>query len=85
MKKLIKTRVSVADSMVLIGILLAAVYWAIEAVLNLFTTQKVDIFYQLFPTQVDEIWPRVVVLCLFAIFGSHVRFTINERKKAEAL
>lgn len=83
MKKLIKTRVSVADSMVLIGILLAAVYWAIEAVLNLFTTQKVDIFYQLFPTQVDEIWPRVVVLCLFAIFGSHVRFTINERKKAE--
>ncbi|MBT8358530.1 MAG: PAS domain S-box protein [Desulfobacterales bacterium] len=83
MKNLFKTRVSVADSMILIGILLAAVYWAIEAVLNLFTTQKVNIFYQLFPTNVDEIWPRVVVLCLFAIFGSHVRYTINERKKAE--
>ena len=78
-----KIRVSVADSMILIGIILAAVYWAIEAVLNLFTTHKVDFFYQLFPTQVDEIWPRVVVLCLFVIFGSHVRFTINERKKAE--
>ncbi len=83
MRNLIKTRVSVADSMILIGIILAAVYWAIEAVLNLFTKQNVDIFHQLFPTQVDEIWPRVVVLCLFAIFGSHVRFTINERKKAE--
>ena len=83
MKNFVKNRVSVADSMVLIGIMLAAVYWAIEAVLNLFTTHKVDIFYQLFPTQVDEIWPRVVVLCLFAIFGSHVRFTINERKKVE--
>ena len=83
MKNLIKIRVGVADSMILIGIMLAAVYWAIESVLNLFTTQKVDIFYQLFPTQVDEIWPRVVVLCLFTIFGSHVRFTINERKKAE--
>jgi len=83
MKNLIKNRVSVADSMILIGIMLAAVYWAIEAVLNLFTTHKVDIFYQLFPTQVDEIWPRIVVLCLFAIFGSHVRFTINERKKVE--
>jgi len=83
MKNLLKNRVSVADSMLLIGIMLAVVYWAIEAVLNLFTTHKVDIFYQLFPTQVDEIWPRVVVLCLFAIFGSHVRFTINERKKAE--
>jgi PAS domain S-box-containing protein len=83
MKNLIKNRVSVADSMILIGIMLAAVYWAIEAVLNVFATHKVDIFYQLFPTQVDEIWPRVVVLCLFAIFGSHVRFTINERKKVE--
>ena len=86
MKNLIKTHVSVADSMVLIGILLAAVYWAIESVLNLFTTHKVDIFYQLFPTQIDEIWSRIVVLCLFTIFASHVRLTINERKKArEAL
>ena len=83
MKNLFKNRVSVADSMIVVGILLAAVYWGIEAVLNLFTTHKVDIFYQLFPTQVDEIWPRIVVLCLFVIFGSHVRFTINERKKAE--
>jgi len=83
MKNLIKTRVSVADSMVLIGIMLAAVYWAIESVLNLFTTHKVDIFYQLFPTQIDEIWSRIVVLCLFTIFASHVRLTINERKKAK--
>jgi len=83
MKNFVKNRVSVADSMILIGIMLAAVYWVIEAVLNIFTTHKVDIFYQLFPTQVDEIWPRIVVLCLFAIFGSHVRFTINERKKVE--
>ena len=86
MKYLIRNHVSVADSMVLIGIMLAAVYWVIEAVLNLFTTHKVDIFYQLFPTQIDEIWSRIVVLCLFTIFASHVRLTINERKKArEAL
>ncbi len=83
MKNLIKNRVSVADSMLLIGIMLAAVYWVIEAVLNIFTTHKADIFYQLFPTRADEIWPRMVVLCLFVIFASHVRFTINERKKIE--
>ena len=83
MKNLIKTRLSVADSMLLIGIMLAAVYWAIESVLNLFTTHKVDILYQLFPTQIDEIWPRIVVLCLFTIFASHVRLTINERKEAK--
>ncbi|MBW1820876.1 MAG: PAS domain S-box protein [Deltaproteobacteria bacterium] len=83
MKNFFKDRVSVADSMILIGIMLAAVYWAIESVLNLFTTQTVDIFYQLFPTKIDEIWPRIVVLCLFIIFASHVRLTINDRKKAK--
>ncbi len=83
MKKLIKDRVSIADSMLLIGIILAAVYWAIESVLNLFTTEQVDILYQLFPPDIDAIWPRIIVLCLFAIFGSHVQYTINKRKKAE--
>jgi response regulator RpfG family c-di-GMP phosphodiesterase len=28
-------------------------------------------------------WLRVIVLCLFMIFGSHVQFTINKRKQAE--
>ena len=55
MKKLIKDRVSIADSMLLIGIILAAVYWAIDSVLNLFITHRVDFFYQLFPPDIDEI------------------------------
>ncbi len=35
MENLIRNRISVADSMLLIGIMLAAVYWAIESILNL--------------------------------------------------
>jgi response regulator RpfG family c-di-GMP phosphodiesterase len=29
-------------------------------------------------------WMRIIVLCLFLIFGSHVRYTIDKREKAEA-
>jgi adenylate cyclase len=29
----------------------------------------------------DEIWMRLIVLCLFIIFGSHAQFTINERRE----
>ena len=85
MKNLIKARVSVSDSTQLVGImLLAAVYWATVSVLNIYTTQRIDILYQLFPTDAVEIYPRLIVLCFFIIFGSHYRFNINEKeKKAE--
>ena len=82
MKNLIKARISVPDSMQLVGIvLLAGVYWATASVLNLYTTQRIDILYQLFPTDAGEIYPRLIVLCFFTIFASHYRFTINEREK----
>jgi adenylate cyclase len=28
-----------------------------------------------------DIWTRLIVLCLFVIFGSHAQFTINERRE----
>ncbi|UCH19568.1 MAG: PAS domain S-box protein [Deltaproteobacteria bacterium] len=83
MKKLIKDRVSVADSMVLIGIGLAASYWVLETILNIFTSRDVNFFNQLLGPDINEIWPRIIVFCLFIFFGSHVQFTINNRKKAE--
>lgn len=83
MKNLIKYRVSVADSMVLIGMGLAASYWVLESLLNIFTTHEVSFLKQLLGPDINEIWPRLIVFCLFLFFGSHVQFTINNRKKAE--
>jgi len=36
-----------------------------------------------FNANLYDIYTRVIVLCLFLIFGSHVQYTINNRKKAE--
>ena len=83
MKRLLKYRVSVADSMVLIGIGLAASYWVLESILNIFTSHDVNFFNQLLGPDINEIWARLIVFCLFLFFGSHVQYTINNRKKAE--
>lgn len=83
MKLSLKNRVSVADSMVLIGIGLAASYWVLESLLNIFTSRDVSFFNHLLGPDINEIWPRIIVFCLFIFFGSHVQFTINNRKKAE--
>jgi len=81
-KKLNK-RLNLADQMVLIGIFLAFLYWGLEAFLNVFSPDEVNFYRQIFGPNVSEMWMRLIVLCLFMIFGSHVQYTINKRKKAE--
>lgn len=75
--------VRLTDHMTLIGFSLAAIYWILDSLLSFFTSYD-NLFEQLLGVNLDEIWTRIVVLCLFAIFGSHAQYTINERKKAEA-
>jgi PAS domain S-box-containing protein len=83
LKKMFTNRVDMADSMVLTGIFLAFSYWGLESLLNVFSPEEVNFYRQIFGPNVSEIWLRLIVLCLFLIFGSHVQFTINNRKKAE--
>ena len=85
-KKLFHNRVDMADYMVLTGIFLGALYWALESLLNVFSPDEISFYEEIFGPNISEVWPRLIVFCLFLMFGSHVQFTINERKKAvEAL
>jgi len=81
--KIINKRLNLADQMVLIGIFLAFLYWGIEAFLNVFSPEEISFYREIFGPNVSEIWMRLIVICLFMIFGSHVQYTINKRKKAE--
>lgn len=75
--------VRLTDHMMLIGFMLAVVYWVLDSILSIFTGYG-NLLEQLLGVNLDEVWTRIIVLCLFAIFGSHAQYTINERKKAEA-
>lgn len=76
-------RINLADQMVLIGIFLAFLYWGIESFLNVFSPEEISFYREIFGPNVSEMWMRLIVICLFMIFGSHVQYTINKRKKAE--
>lgn len=71
------------DHMMVIGFSLAVIYWILDSILSIFTGYD-NLFEQLIGVNLDDVWKRIIVLCLFAIFGSHAQYTINERKKAEA-
>lgn len=83
MKKKNKIRVYLTDQFVLTGIALAAVYWILDSFLYVFLSYDVNFFQRVFGFDLNEIWTRLVVCCLFIIFGSHAQYTFNERKKAE--
>jgi PAS domain S-box-containing protein len=72
-----------ADSMVLTGIFLAVAYWGLEALINLFSPNDISFYRELFGPNVGGMGTRIVALCLFMIFGSHVQYTINHRREAE--
>ncbi len=83
LKEIRSKPINLADQMVLIGVFLAFLYWGLESLLNFFSPEEITIYRQLFGPNVSEMWMRLIVLCLFLIFGSHVQYIINERKKAE--
>ena len=86
LKKRMGNRVDMADYMVLTAIFLGALYWALESLLNVFSPEEISFYQEIFGPNISDVWPRLIVFCLFLMFGSHVQFTINERNRAlEAL
>ena len=73
-----------SDRMVLIGLGLGIIYWIIETLLYVFVSYEINFFDRLFGPDLAGICTRVIVLCLFLIFGSHVQYTLNQRKKVDA-
>ena len=82
MNKKDKNNLFLTDHMLVIGITLALLYWILDSFLSIFLSYESSLLEQIFGFDLDEIWMRIIVLCLFAIFGSHAQYTLNERKKA---
>jgi len=74
------SRNTMMDSMVVAGICLAGVYWICESFMYFFLEPEANFFQHLLGPDIFQTWTRVLVLCLFAIFGSHVQYTFNKRK-----
>lgn len=70
------------ESVVLTGVSLAAFYWVCESFMYFFMAPEANFIHHLLGPDMFETWTRVLVLCIFAIFGSHVQYNINNRKRA---
>lgn len=74
---------SLADNMVLTVTLIATIYWVLDSILNLFFSNRFNLIAELFGPDLYDVYIRVIVLCLFIIFGSHAQAIINKLKVAK--
>jgi two-component sensor histidine kinase len=74
---------SILDSMMLAAIFIATAYWILDSILNIFFFSKYSIITELIGADLYNIYVRVIVLCLFVIFGSHAQASINKLRLAQ--
>ena len=71
------------DSIVVTGIALAAIYWVCESFMYFFLSPEANFIQHLLGPNRFEIFTRLLVLCLFAIFTSHYQYTFNKSRLAD--
>ena len=76
-------RTSRTNRMVYAGLGLAVLSWVLAAILDVFLRSNTSLLEQLFNPEPSQIALRVIVVCLFMIFGSHAQFIIDQRNQAE--
>jgi adenylate cyclase len=79
-KEKVKNRL-LANQMLFIGMSLAGIYWLLDSFLSLFLSAEETLLERMIGIDLNEIWMRIIVLCLFAIFGSHTQYIMNERRR----
>ncbi len=68
------------DRILLIAISFGAIYWIIDTFLYFISSYDPNIFGGIFGPDFDRVSTRIIVLCLFIVFGSHVQYSYKQRK-----
>ncbi len=74
--------VAVTESMFFAGIGIALLYWVCESFMYFFLDPEANFIHHLLGPDLFETWTRVLVLCLFVIFGSHSQYMLNKLRSA---
>ncbi|MEJ2220502.1 MAG: PAS domain S-box protein [Desulfobacterales bacterium] len=83
MKPKLKKPTAFFDSIVVTGIALAAFYWICESFMYFFMKPEANFIQHLLGPSQFEIFTRLLVLCLFAIFISHYDYMFNKSRLAD--
>ena len=84
MRKKTKKHTVFLDSILITGIGIASIYWILESFMFFFLSPEANIVHHLLGEDMFETLTRVLVLCMFLIFGSHIQYNVNRRREADS-
>jgi PAS domain S-box-containing protein/putative nucleotidyltransferase with HDIG domain len=73
----------ISESMLWVSVGLGTIYWVVDAVLTVLTSTDSSFLHALLGIDTRGFWQRLIVLCFFVIFGSHVQYTAKKRRESE--
>jgi len=71
------------EEMYIVTIGIAIVYWIIDSIFWVFAGVEIGFLSHIFRPDLGEMGARIIVVCLFAIFGSHVHQMAKKYKAAQ--
>lgn len=71
------------EEIILITVGIAIVYWIIDSIFWVFSRVDIGFFNHIFRPDLGEMGARIIVVCLFAIFGSHTHQMVKKQKNAQ--
>ena len=71
-----------SEEIIIITIGIAIVYWIIDSIFWVFAGVELGFFSHIFRPDLGEMGARIIVVCLFAIFGSHTHQMVKKHKFA---
>jgi len=84
MKEKVRGLISMArGTLIIIGIVLAAVFWLIESVMHVYVFHGDDLVESIFSPGFHEVWMRLIIVGMFIAFGIYGQRLINTRRQAQ--
>jgi PAS domain S-box-containing protein len=74
----------IVRSILITGIFISCIYWVCESFMFFFLEPQANFFQHLLGPNMFQTFTRILVLCLFAIFGSHIQYTVNKERETDA-
>ena len=71
------------EEIILITVGIAIVYWIIDSIFWVFARVDIGFLNHIFRPDLGEMGARIIVVCLFAIFGSHTHQMVKKQKNAQ--
>ena len=83
MQEKINKQKNIPESLFWVSLVLGLVFLIVDTILTVITSADHSFLHTLLGIDTGAFWQRLIVLCFFVMFASHVQYTVKKRREEE--